>query len=803
METRERVSNFAVKEEPNEICEEKICVRDSIDRGKVIVVVSPTETKPLASSEHLKSKKSNNNMSFLNVISSMHSLVKKNFDNDDDDDKKNITIKPDPDEPKQSCRNREVDKIFPRQRQRTQTNRSPRRKSTGISTLLCIDGNRLTDAVAAGIKRKIPRPANAFMLFANEWRRKLAAENPRESNKDISVRLGVFWKNMSKDVKEKYFALAREVDREHKRKYPDYVYNPKEARLRKAMREQTRELSRRSILQSAIANANARTAAIGGANSVVSASMAGGFLNQHHRFDCTSMPMGPNVSPHQAAEPWFQAAHRLKSAHSPRIGNWYGNVCGDPIERLQAMGVMHQHQQQQQQQQQQRDLEKSIKDQRNHQAAECAAAAFSSNGYSPDIAAAEREIRRQEPAEYADFVDGQKWHPYQSSASPHPLPRTPHPSPQMGGVLHPNVQNTNAHGHNPWGQFCHSIVPHVSSVARNAMIRGPRHAVFLRDRTPTRHCAFLEDASPMNYAPSKLNVDSIRAAYPPSEHQMPRLLGSTVDPVTDSTTINRREEDGGTRWEPNNARMSLDELVPTSTEGTVSREKERESRHSSERFELKKKPVSKQPLPGFHQAFGSTEIGRFSRSEFFVNMVGESSGSGSGATADDGDGTDGGDDGDLIPEAYLTTPLLFPFSPKSHDILGANAIHGFTEDGRLVSRILPNECCWFTQTGHAITRIPDGFVTCAALVDYFDQRKWQDRATIPHPMEFPMLFGSRGMSCSERIISDRAQRNYTVISADETRDHDIRRERETVNLKINRNKNSFVDSSTHESEKKN
>lgn len=35
-----------------------------------------------------------------------------------------------------------------------------------------------------------------------------------------SFRLGIFWKNMSKDMKEKYFALAREVDREHKRKYP-------------------------------------------------------------------------------------------------------------------------------------------------------------------------------------------------------------------------------------------------------------------------------------------------------------------------------------------------------------------------------------------------------------------------------------------------------------------------------------------------------------------------------------------------------------------------------------------------------
>ena len=42
-------------------------------------------------------------------------------------------------------------------------------------------------------KPKIPRPANAFMLFANEWRKKLALENPRESNKDISVRLVYFY----------------------------------------------------------------------------------------------------------------------------------------------------------------------------------------------------------------------------------------------------------------------------------------------------------------------------------------------------------------------------------------------------------------------------------------------------------------------------------------------------------------------------------------------------------------------------------------------------------------------------------
>ncbi|XP_076752670.1 uncharacterized protein LOC143424487 [Xylocopa sonorina] len=55
-----------------------------------------------------------------------------------------------------------------------------------FAAFLCIDG-RIADSNR--VKRKIPRPANAFMLFANEWRKKLAAQNPRESNKDISVRL--------------------------------------------------------------------------------------------------------------------------------------------------------------------------------------------------------------------------------------------------------------------------------------------------------------------------------------------------------------------------------------------------------------------------------------------------------------------------------------------------------------------------------------------------------------------------------------------------------------------------------------
>ncbi|XP_059488328.1 transcription factor SOX-30-like [Neocloeon triangulifer] len=77
---------------------------------------------------------------------------------------------------------------------------------------------------------KIRRPPNAFMVFANEWRRKLAVENPSESNKDISIRLGVMWKSLSAGDKQSYYNAAKKADIEHKQKYPNYYYSPKEAR---------------------------------------------------------------------------------------------------------------------------------------------------------------------------------------------------------------------------------------------------------------------------------------------------------------------------------------------------------------------------------------------------------------------------------------------------------------------------------------------------------------------------------------------------------------------------------------------
>lgn len=42
--------------------------------------------------------------------------------------------------------------------------------------------------IGSGVSTKIPRPPNAFLIFANLWRRKLAISNPEENNRQISVR---------------------------------------------------------------------------------------------------------------------------------------------------------------------------------------------------------------------------------------------------------------------------------------------------------------------------------------------------------------------------------------------------------------------------------------------------------------------------------------------------------------------------------------------------------------------------------------------------------------------------------------
>ncbi|XP_034943823.1 uncharacterized protein [Chelonus insularis] len=458
-------------------------------------------------------------------------------------------------------------------------------------------------------KAKIPRPANAFMLFANEWRKKLALENPRESNKDISVRLGVLWKNMGKDVKEKYFSLARQVDAEHKRKYPDYVYNPKEARLRKAMREQSRELSRQSILQSAVTSTSGN-ASTTGANDTNGTNVGNGiasssnFINQP--MPCTSpastssvssLPGTSSYNSDRMINSWFPIGHTPSSSH---------------IKPMLSHRVMQTHQ---------RTFDKSKEVLRKQ--AECAGAfpaasatacypgEFTVRGASTQVTS-DTSIGGLESNDYCsgigEFSDAQKWHPYQST------PTVYHPrSGSMSKIANRHgMQSINTHGHGPWNQFCG--VPLFTMTAQNSAIRGPRQMAFLQEQHE-RHCNFPEEM-PINYMTNKVDVGHrLQSGYSQHSYQQE----------------NEKCAEDASRWEP---QIPIDPGM--SNLATLSRDSEPRAKEPSKpNEEIKeyqedespsRQTPSKQPLPGFHQAFGSTEIGKFSRSQYFANIIGESGG---------------------------------------------------------------------------------------------------------------------------------------------------------------------------------
>lgn len=94
------------------------------------------------------------------------------------------------------------------------------------------ESSDLTGESTASNKRRskrenqVKRPMNAFMVYAQVARKKVAHKYPNLSYRKLSKTLGELWRMLNEDERKPFIEEADRLRREHKREHPTYKFQP-------------------------------------------------------------------------------------------------------------------------------------------------------------------------------------------------------------------------------------------------------------------------------------------------------------------------------------------------------------------------------------------------------------------------------------------------------------------------------------------------------------------------------------------------------------------------------------------------